>query len=148
MEMLLQLRQDSQSENAKGGRKWLKRKKCCPPPIQRAERGQNPPFLPRSAHRSETGSPVCLPAAFNCRRFPPAPYNFQGALLSSCFPGENAYSSALPPAEMGQQGFCRSLTGHASQRGFPDEWALPGLLPAREGFGRVLIIEIEIIEIE
>lgn len=115
MEMPLQPRQDSQSGNAEGGRKWLKRRKCCPPPIQRVERGQNPLFLPRSAHRSETGSQVCLPAAFNCRGFPLAPHKFQGALLSSCFSGGNAYSSVLPPAEMGQQEFCRSLIGHASQ---------------------------------
>lgn len=62
MEMPLQLRQDSQSGNAEGGRKWLKLGKCCPPPIQTAERGQNQLFLLYSARRSETGSPVCLPA--------------------------------------------------------------------------------------
>lgn len=78
MEMPLQPRQDSQSGNAEGGRKWLKLGKCCPPPIQTAERGQNQPFLPRNAHRSETGFPVCLPAGVTRRWFPPGTAHILG----------------------------------------------------------------------
>lgn len=133
MEMPLQPRQDSQSGNAEGGRKWLKLGKCCPPPIQTAERGQNQLFLLYSARRSETGSPVCLPAGVTRRWFPPGTAHILGC---TALPVLSCGKHVRLCAASFRDGAARIL--QASQRGFPDEWALPGPLPAREGFGRVL----------
>lgn len=129
MEMPLQPRQDSQSGNAEGGRKWLKLGECCPPPIQTAERGQNQLFLLYSARRSETGSPVCLPAGGHPQVISSRHCTHSGVHCSPrAFLGKTCTALRCLLQRWGSEDFA----------GLPDEWALPGLLPAREGFGRVL----------